>query len=709
MKHSKLFLTGMAAALLSFGLMMTGCDSGGDSDNKTPAPPTVTVTDNTVTYKSTDGTTDTDTLVVLILEDATPEADDTFELYVGTVGGFKTDANFVGGAITGTPSDTSIVLRPDGNTDDTDDITVTLASGKVTAISGRGSSQTNFTVSGLTGGDVSDLAGTVALDKTSPTVGETVTATLTPAAGATDLVKYQWYKGDTGTTIDTKITDATNATYNVLQADKDKYLKVEVRVIGYHGIKAAATNAVTEGSAQQITDVTKDTGTVTQGDTALRVTASDGGFANNVKVYIKTADGAEVVITTAGTLSNYTAVDAGKVTQSSGKIVVMGLAAAAASATDGSKLKSGGAVSVVIKADAQSTQITAANVTATTGKPVTLAASTVTTTTDYTLVTGGTSGTIGSDGAFGFDAAGANPAAIKYYTNSAAVPLSGTTPLDADFDAKLITVLGALATGDKFVVTNNTTTFTSISFLNTTAPTVAKLQTALDNSASVTLGVDTTIGTDFTVPTGVTLTVGAGNTLAVAAGKTVTVPDTAIIKLAKTGIISLADNTSVINVGSTTATKFAVKGDSTGASTLTAGGTGSETVSLAGLAAGSKILGSANTATLTIGTKDAEIAIAAATNGLTLDAVTVDVSANGKITIAENGKVTLASSGGGIKTGGNSGSGGETNYATGSATGIAGASPNGCSILGGDSGNNNIDKNDTFASANSGVVTVTGT
>jgi hypothetical protein len=33
MKHSKLFLTGMAALLLSFGLMMTGCDSGGDSDS----------------------------------------------------------------------------------------------------------------------------------------------------------------------------------------------------------------------------------------------------------------------------------------------------------------------------------------------------------------------------------------------------------------------------------------------------------------------------------------------------------------------------------------------------------------------------------------------------------------------------------------------------------------------------------------------------
>jgi hypothetical protein len=35
MKHSKLFLTGMAALLLSFGLMMTGCDSGGSSDDDT--------------------------------------------------------------------------------------------------------------------------------------------------------------------------------------------------------------------------------------------------------------------------------------------------------------------------------------------------------------------------------------------------------------------------------------------------------------------------------------------------------------------------------------------------------------------------------------------------------------------------------------------------------------------------------------------------
>jgi hypothetical protein len=76
-------------------------------------------------------------------------------------------------------------------------------------------------------------------------------------------------------------------------------------------------------------------------------------------------------------------------------------------------------------------------------------------------------------------------------------------------------VLGALAAGDTFVVTDDTTTFESISFLNVAAPTVPKLQTALDNSASVTLGVDTTIaaGSTVTVPAGVTLTVAAGKTL----------------------------------------------------------------------------------------------------------------------------------------------------------------------------------------------------
>jgi hypothetical protein len=73
-------------------------------------------------------------------------------------------------------------------------------------------------------------------------------------------------------------------------------------------------------------------------------------------------------------------------------------------------------------------------------------------------------------------AAGVNPAKIKYRAASSATE---AISLDADFDAKLITVLGALAAGDKFVVTDDTRTFESISFLNVAAPTVAKLQTAL--------------------------------------------------------------------------------------------------------------------------------------------------------------------------------------------------------------------------------------
>ncbi|MDR2494447.1 MAG: hypothetical protein LBD24_04390, partial [Spirochaetaceae bacterium] len=55
MKHSKLFLTGMAALLLSFGLMMTGCDSGGGSDDPSESPDDYFVITRTNPGSSTGG------------------------------------------------------------------------------------------------------------------------------------------------------------------------------------------------------------------------------------------------------------------------------------------------------------------------------------------------------------------------------------------------------------------------------------------------------------------------------------------------------------------------------------------------------------------------------------------------------------------------------------------------------------------------------
>jgi hypothetical protein len=96
MKHSKLFLTGMAALLLSFGLMMTGCDSGGDSDSGTTLTPPPPPDDLAMLYMSKGTVGTTDTTFVLELEKViaprasyagraayTPAETDKYTLYVG--------------------------------------------------------------------------------------------------------------------------------------------------------------------------------------------------------------------------------------------------------------------------------------------------------------------------------------------------------------------------------------------------------------------------------------------------------------------------------------------------------------------------------------------------------------------------------------------------------------------------------------------------
>jgi hypothetical protein len=387
-------------------------------------------------------------------------------------------------------------------------------------------------------------------------------------------------------------------------------------------------------------------------------------------------------------------------------VVITGLTAADTSGGTDTLVEGTDKVKVTLKADAQQSGATA--VAAHTGVPVVVPPETAD---PPAYVVVATAGDVDDVTKIHYTSASKS---LKYQTTGDGSATTKT--LDEDFDAALIAVLSNLVNTDtvEFDANGNAN-----AVVFTIAPTAAaKLQAVLDNvggmTPGVTLGADTTIAADVAVPAGKTLTIAASKTLTVsaaktltlAAGATVTLPDTAILTLAKTALITLADNTSVINVGATANNKFAIKGDSTGASTLTAGGTGSETVSLSGIAAGSTILGSANSATLAITGNDAEIAVAAATNGLTIDAVTVDVSAKGKITIGNGGKVTLAASGGGIKTGGNSGSGGESNYATGSTTGIAGT-VNGCSITGAANDNNNIDKNDTFVSSSSGTVAVT--
>jgi hypothetical protein len=95
---------------------------------------------------------------------------------------------------------------------------------------------------------------------------------------------------------------------------------------------------------------------VTAGDNRLRVTpSSDGALADGLKVYVKTADGSEVTITTAAVPQDFTEVEEGKVNIAGGVITVT---LDAADANGGpTKLKSGGTVTVTLAADAQISQV----------------------------------------------------------------------------------------------------------------------------------------------------------------------------------------------------------------------------------------------------------------------------------------------------------------------------------------------------------------
>ena len=260
MKLTKLFLTGMAAMALAFGLLFTGCDDGGGGGGG-PAEPE----DTSAVYKSTGTVSSTPTTFVLILEDDTPAAGKTFDLYVGPTISFAS-ASHIDGTITGTPTDTSITLRPtNGDSGGDDDITVTLANDLVTALAGTGTSA-SFSGSSLTGQTVTALGGSVSITAPDLHVHQTITAdatSLNPAAGPGVLVLYEWLRSNAGEYTAISGFDSTATTYTLATADEGETIKLRVKVIGYHGTKtSAATGTIEAANTPLAADLYRSTGTV---------------------------------------------------------------------------------------------------------------------------------------------------------------------------------------------------------------------------------------------------------------------------------------------------------------------------------------------------------------------------------------------------------------------------------------------------------------
>jgi hypothetical protein len=278
---------------------------------------------------------------------------------------------------------------------------------------------------------------------------------------------------------------------------------------------------------------TDKTATITAGgsDTALVVIGTDGELKTGLKVYIKTDTNtpkSTVTVTTAtdASLGNLVS-NAVTVTPKTDRLVITGLSVDAAGGND--KLASGNnEVKVVLKADAQQTADSGVAAHTHSGTPVVVPPETAT---PPAYVVVATAGDAGAETKIHYASASK---VLNYYVTSGSLV---TKTLDEDFDADLIAVLSILGTGDAIQFEGTTGAADTITF--STAPTVPKLQTALDavsasaTTPTVTLGGSTqttTIGASdtVTIPAGVTVTVDAGNILGVA------------------GTLAFTDNTSVL-------------------------------------------------------------------------------------------------------------------------------------------------------------------
>jgi hypothetical protein len=542
MKHSKLFLTGMAALLLSFGLMMTGCDSGGDSDS-----------------------------------DTTINAADYIEITAGVTG------------VTGSPGTAAtFTVTVKNPLEATKKATFTkVATNDVVYIGG-------------TGGTAKEAQATA------------IAAALNAAPGA----KYDAAVGTTVGTDDHIITLTQKTPYGPVDAAN----KPAVAVTAY---TAPVTNDVSTAAAID----------VAENDTALAVIATGGSLKTGLKVFIST-DGATVTITTATSVDGAFAPATGATVAQDGlKIIVKGLAVAAANPTNNNgatALKSGsGTVTVTLKGDAQATQVT--SVAAKTSVPVVLGDQAA-----YEFVSGAT--------------AGADK--ILFATNPLSLQISNgaATPIDADIDAELIGYLTALkavltsASVGTFKVAGGAGAITEIATVAAaTVPAGTNLFVPGADvkvpAAAVTVTGTLTIGTatnNVSITKGTYTAAGAG-TLGVGATGVVTMADGDTLALLDGGKIEIA-GTGKIVVGATTI-------DGVGAWTATLG-TGATIILITSAATGAIITAPSGTAASTLAASGTAPAItqAAGTASNVLDIgafITIDLQGTnaalvGAIKMVEN-------------------------------------------------------------------------
>ena len=117
-----------------------------------------------------------------------------------------------------------------------------------------------------------DEAGAVALDNTSPKVGDTVTATLTDPDGTTSAESWQWQHGDGATWTD--ITDANTSAYTVRSMDIGELLQAIIDYTDPHGAGKSASGRTTANVANDPPTFT------TTGPVAVSINENNSADAN---------------------------------------------------------------------------------------------------------------------------------------------------------------------------------------------------------------------------------------------------------------------------------------------------------------------------------------------------------------------------------------------------------------------------------------------
>ena len=138
-----------------------------------------------------------------------------------------------------------------------------------------------------------DDDGVVALSSTAPSVGETVTATLTDPDGGVTRAAWQWASSSTGTSNWTNIAGATSATYTVVSGNLNNYLRATVIYDDAAGAGKSAEEVTTAAVAED------DDGSVTLSPTGPsdgdRVTATltdpDGGVTGATWQWASSSNG----------------------------------------------------------------------------------------------------------------------------------------------------------------------------------------------------------------------------------------------------------------------------------------------------------------------------------------------------------------------------------------------------------------------------------